>query len=139
MILFVDDEPWYVDSYVQELKLSGYDVHFQNCQDGMDTAAEFFERNERQVELLILDIIMPPGSTFQNTDTEMGLRTGVAFFEQARAVRPDLPVIILTNVSDEHVRERFISEDKCLYLCKEDYYPFELCTEVEQLLTGSSR
>lgn len=138
MILFVDDESRYVDSYIQELKSPphNYEVEYYN---EVDTALEFLGSHLDQIELLILDIILPPGSAFEDVDTESGLRTGVAFFERARAMRPDLPVIILTNVSDEQVREGFISKDKCTYLRKEDYYPFELCAEVEQMLAGSSQ
>ncbi len=136
MILFVDDENSYVDSYVQDLRLEGYRVEFQDCHYGPDAALEFLERNADQIDLLILDIIMPPGTVFENINTELSLRTGIAFFERARDIRSELDIIILTNVSDENVIKRFESEKKCLCLQKENYYPFELSTIVGNLLTN---
>lgn len=139
MVLFIDDEARYVDSYVQELKLLGYDVQFQDCREGVETALEFFEENAHEVELLILDIIMPPGFAFQDDNTELGLRTGIAFFDQARSVRPDLPVIVLSNVTKEQVGDRFASEENFLYVGKDDCYPFELSARIDRMLNSSSR
>lgn len=135
MILFVDDESVHVDSYIQELRLTGYQVeHVSN----VDDALGFLEKCIDKINLLILDIIVPPGLAFKSIDTALGLRTGIAFFERTRHIRPDLPVIILTNVSAPEVKERFASEDNCLFLRKEDYYPFELCDEVKDLLSSCS-
>ena len=131
MILMIDDEERAMDSYVQELKLSGYDVSFQKSVDG---AMEFFLENQEQIDLLILDIMMPPGFTFKGANTKDGLRTGVLVYERIRPEAPDLLIVILTNVSDERLSERFQKERNCRYLRKEDYLPFELAQEVDQFL-----
>lgn len=131
MILFVDDEKREMDSYVKELDFSGYKVSFQN---DVDDALMFFEENLNRIDLLILDIMMPPGSSFKNVDTELGLRTGVHFYESIRQKTPDLPVMILTNVSDKRVAERFRREHKCWFFRKEDYFPYEIVEEVKEVL-----
>ena len=134
MILFIDDEKREMDSYVKELGFSGYKVSFQN---DADDALRFFEGNLSRLDLLILDIMMPPGSSFKDVDTDLGLRTGVRFYERIREKAPDLPVMILTNVSDERVADRFRRENKCWLLRKEEYLPFEFAEEVKKVLDRS--
>jgi len=136
MILLVDDEKREMDSYAMELELSGYEVSFQK---DVDDASRFFKENVDQIDLLILDIMMPPGSSFKDVDTQLGLRTGIRFYEKIRETAPNLPVIIFTNVSDEHVAERFRRESQCSFLRKEDYFPFEFAEEVKKVLARSKK
>lgn len=131
MILFVDDERRFMDSYRMELELEGHAVSFQN---DVDSALLFLEKSFDAVELLILDIMMPQGRSFQNEDTHGGLRTGVFFYERIREMAPHLPVIIFTNVSDEQLEKRFKAEANCRFLRKEDYLPYELVETVREIL-----
>ncbi len=131
MILFVDDEKREMDSYVQELELSGYKVVFKK---DADVALEFFEKSLNEIDLVILDIMMSPGSSFKQMDTQMGLRTGIAFYKKIREKASELPVLIFTNVSDEKVSETFLKETKCQFLRKENYLPFEVVDEVKKIL-----
>jgi DNA-binding response OmpR family regulator len=132
MILFLDDERRIMDSYVRELEFSGYQVAFQS---DVDTALKFFEENLPQIDLIILDIMMPAGSTFKDVDTRQGLRTGLYMYEKIRQKASNVPVIILTNVSDEKVAERFRSENKCWFFRKEDYLPFELAQQIDEMVS----
>src|SRR5262245_7357457 len=109
-ILFVDDEPHQTGTYNQELqeelRTDGYEIHQES---GVDAALQFFKKNQNHIALLILDIMMSPGSGehFPIEKTQMGLRTGECFYDTIRQMAPTLPVIILTNVDDRHVKERF--------------------------------
>lgn len=134
MILFVDDEQREMDSYYLELQiqLSTNEVVFMKK---VDDARKFFKENINQIQLLILDIMMPPGVEYKDVDTQQGLRTGVKFFETVRTESPDLPVIIFTNVSDQGVAEHFIKQDKCQFFRKENYAPSELAEEVIKILS----
>jgi CheY-like chemotaxis protein len=131
MILFVDDEMREVRDYVNELEISGYPVVFM---DDASEALEFFYNKSRKVSLLILDLMMPPGSNFEGMDTELGLRTGVCFFKKIREKAPDLYVFVLTNVSDDDVAKHFHSERKCQLLRKEDFLPLQLVEKVKEVL-----
>jgi CheY-like chemotaxis protein len=133
MIVLVDDEPRQVDSYYQELKLSGYDVVLQK---DVDEALRFVGERLSHIDLLILDIIMPPG-TLGDADTQMGLRSGRAFYDRVRLLAPTLPVLILTNVSDPHVAAYFRHEKHSWFLLKEDCLPYELVEEVVVILAES--
>lgn len=131
MILVIDDEKREMDSYVQELQLVGYEVRFEK---DVDLALGFFEEHGAEVDLLVLDIMMPSGSRFKEVDTSRGLRTGLLVYEWLRERAPDLPCLILTNVSKEDVADRFRTEEMCWFLLKEDYMPFELAEKVASIL-----
>lgn len=131
MILFVDDETREVRDYVNELELSGYDVTFK---DNVDEALAIFDRELTEINLIILDLMMPPGTSFERTDTQMGLRTGVSVYKRIREKAPDLWVFILTNVSDEEVAKKFRNEPKCRFLSKEEFLPLQLVEKVKEVL-----
>jgi len=119
-ILFVDDEPRWTATYVDELQADGYEVHQEI---DVDNALQFFKENRNQIVLLILDIMMPPGSSFTNGETQMGMRTGECFYDTIREMTPKLHVIILTNVSNEKVKEKFDQERYCTFLRKPETFP----------------
>jgi CheY-like chemotaxis protein len=132
MILFVDDERRHTSDFVRELEESGYQISFQS---NVDLALQFLEESENDIELMILDIMMPPGKRFRDVDTDEGLRTGVYLYERAREIRPELPVIILTNVSDVELELQFQREANCWYFQKKHYLPYEVSHEVNRILS----
>lgn len=136
MILFVDDEARQMDSYRRELELSQLEVR---CIRRTDDAITYFKQNIEQIKVLILDIMMPPGASFEKEDTQQGLRTGLKFFELVRRHAPELPVIVFTNVSDPSVKEYFAKKSNCWFLRKEDYLPFELAEEVQKVMKQIGR
>ncbi len=130
MILFIDDENRYSQNYIEEIKLSGYEVSYHSNIDG---AISFFDKKFKIIKLLILDIMMPPGKSFTLEKAEQGLRTGILVYEKVRSKAPLLPVIILTNVTDEKVNEQFLREKNCFYFLKENYLPSELVKEIKKI------
>jgi CheY-like chemotaxis protein len=131
MILFVDDEKRRMDSYVQDLVLSGHEVEFKS---DVDSALEFFADNRTQIKLLILDIMMPTGESFDDDQTRYGLRTGIAFYRKIREQNPSLSTIIFTNVSDENLAEEISIGSNVLFCQKDNFLPFELEKEVRKIL-----
>lgn len=133
MILYVDDEARRTQSYLDEmrLELTKHEIVYKNR---VDEALKVFRENIEKVELLILDIMMPPGISFKADDTMQGLRTGVRMYQLVREINPSLLVIIFTNVSDPEVKEYFAKESGCVFLRKEDYMPFEFVEAVKEIL-----
>ena len=131
MILMLDDEPRIMSSYLEDLKLSGMDVEFY---DDPKAALERIEVDATKVDLLILDLMMPPGERFENRDTERGLRTGVRVYEDVRVLAPNLLVVVLTNVSDPKIERRFRHEENCLFVRKERVLPFEFTKQVTDFM-----
>lgn len=131
MIMMVDDEPRRMDAYRRELQDTGYTVEMYS---GVDHALADLEADVRRIQLLILDVMLPPGQAFKDVDTQEGLRTGERFYERVRNLRPTLPVVFLTNVSDPRLTKKYHRQHHCMVLHKEDYQPFELAEEVRRLI-----
>lgn len=133
MIVFVDDERRFMDSYLLELQFSGYSVRFES---DVDSAWTFFLENMDRIDLLILDVAMPPGHTFRDEETEGGLRTGVKFYQRVRERTSEHKVLILTNFADGELSDSLMKQDtKCWLFEKESLLPFELADEVKRILS----
>lgn len=133
-ILFVDDEKRWTEPYIrelEELQSTGFHVHYEATVDG---AWSFFLKNQKDIVLLILDIMMAPGKLFIPEEARNGLRTGVRLYEKMRAEAPNLPIIMLTNVSDERIKEKFAMEANCLFVRKPECFPYELVDKVRNFL-----
>jgi DNA-binding NtrC family response regulator len=135
MILFIDDEKREMESFVIELKLSGFDVNFIK---NVDDAWNYLTSNPEEVKLMILDIMMPAGNKFKDDDIHNGLRTGVRFFDEMRVQFPNLPIIIFTNVSDPNVVKKFEHENMCRYFSKPNLLPDQLVDEIKSFLGKQS-
>lgn len=135
MILFIDDESRIMDSYKQflELKLKpdGYEVLYFS---DVDEALEYFESRAAEVDLIILDIMMPPGERFKNKKANGGLKTGFLFYNEVRGRSPDLPVVIFTNFFDEDEERRFRQDPKCYFIHKSTYRLEDFVKEVRKAL-----
>lgn len=131
MILFLDDEPSRMEVYVRDLEMSGYEVLLKS---DVDIALNIIKENPASVSLLILDLMMSPGKSFREEDTNEGLRTGINFYRRVRSQLPELPVVVLTNVSDEKVEDWFQGKPNCWFFQKKDLFPFELTEEIKKIL-----
>ena len=135
MILFVDDEPRIMDSYLQYLRAKlaplNYEVVFLS---DVDEALDFFEMKIEEIDLVILDIMMPPGR-FTSERTNGGLKTGLAFYEKIRQRTPDLPIIVFTNFFDHEVDVKFKQDSKCRFLQKVNYLLDDFVLEVKKALS----
>jgi hypothetical protein len=65
-----------MSSYAEELEFSlDKEVHFEN---DVDSAIDFLfskeRKNDGQIELIVLDVMMSHGKTFEAESTEYGLR-----------------------------------------------------------------
>lgn len=110
MILFVDDEPFYVKSYVETLVEEKFDVVVEK----LVPAIKIFEQRKNEIELVIADIMMASSGVFTNEDVQNSdLTTGFCFFDWLRQRSPDLPIIILTNKNTQDVDKKFESEANC--------------------------
>ncbi len=136
MILFVDDEKRRMENYIMELEESGYSVKL--CTD-VDDALYFLTEHSKRIELIILDIMMPPGKSFNLDDTQMGFRTGIRFYEKIREVNKTLPVIIFTHVADPNIAEKFYTEKNCWFFRKINLLEFELVEEINNILNKNEK
>ncbi|WP_088241936.1 response regulator [Calothrix rhizosoleniae] len=134
-ILFVDDEPRGIKNFIDELIFSGYQVNFQN---NIDSAEKYLQQHHNTIQLVILDIMMPPGETLRMQDTDNGMKTGILFRNKIRSDFPELPIILFTNFHpDPQLKQEIHDDPKSLLLQKYNYLPFELVEVVQNFFNLS--
>jgi len=102
--VLIDDEPEPMKYYIKALELLKFKVLVL---PSADKAWEFFGEPHPEVQVVILDIMMPPGKYLRNVAHADGLRTGIFVYQRIveqlavqEARRHPLPVAVLTNVSN---------------------------------------
>jgi CheY-like chemotaxis protein len=131
MIVFVDDEPRAIDAFHEELKEKGYDVKFFAR---VDEAWNFIEQNHGEIQLLILDIMMPAGSKIEDKEKGNGLRTGLSFFGESKKRFPSIPIVIFSNVTDHETIE-MVEREGGSFLKKTDFLTEEFFDEIKKTLS----
>ncbi len=135
MILFIDDEARLMDSHRQnlEFKLEEYQKELRYFSD-VDEAVEYFVVHKDQIELVVLDVMMPPGDSFDKGSNH-GLKTGYLIYKRFRQVAPDLPILFYTNSADEALANKPLEDKHLKYLSKVNYPLLDdLWTEVRKAL-----
>ncbi len=110
MILFIDDEVFFNESYNEELKEAGYVVLMVR---DVNEAIEVFTKKISEIQLVILDIMfeipenLPKG--FNIESAKGGTRSGIEVIRLLNEIPGgrEIPKIILTNVADENIHNEF--------------------------------
>jgi CheY-like chemotaxis protein len=134
VILFVDDDKRYIKTYIEELRHCGYTVVHH---DSVDKAINFINSESDEIELLILDIMMPSGSYFKDIDRENGLRTGCLLLKEIGSGIIEIcsPILVLTNVSANSLPIEY----RKFVLRKEDFTPEDLAKKIHQILSSQDK
>jgi len=119
-VILADDEPYILAVYKEALEQAGFSVYpVRSGQEVLDTLKKFVP------DLLVLDLIMP----------------GVSGFEVIKKLKADdnlkdLPIVILTNLSqgsdEEEVRNQGVNE----YIVKADSSISEFIERVNQVFAS---
>jgi CheY-like chemotaxis protein len=139
-ILYVDDEPWFVDALVDALKDEGYEV--EQAEDGSQ-AIDMLERHKEHgsiPDLIVMDVIMPTGARLPESDG--GRRTGLKVHETIRKnLKLKVPIIFVTVVDDAKTEREIDAVEK--YSGTRNYallikpvLPTELLEKVSAMLTS---
>ena len=126
MILIVDDEPWYLFAIKDILSLEGFDVYTAT------TVSECLEMLTKpdDIEILILDVVMPPGSLNLN-DTQRGFKTGLVLLNKIREISPKLPVVLFSISMD--LNSDWSKDSNTIVVSKADTSPSELVSIIRRL------
>ncbi len=110
-ILFIDDEPEFVRPQVTALEDAGYEVILET---NADRAVALLQ--EREFELIILDLIMPPRQKNRVLgDQELDYaETGVKIHREVREELGlgDIPIVFLTVVRDPDMRHEIRQRER---------------------------
>jgi CheY-like chemotaxis protein len=134
-IMYVDDEPWFVEALVEALRYEEYIVELAT--NGSE-AIDKLKLGDKLPDLVVLDVIMPTGESIPNTDG--GRRTGLKVHEIIRRqLGLKIPIIFLTVVDDPSVEREIESIERSHgikdfgFLVK-PVLPTELLERVSELL-----
>lgn len=129
MIIFVDDEPEKITGYTQAFELSGFKV---NLISSIDDAYAILEDTPKEVDAIILDVMMPSGIGLEPSDTKDGLETGIRFLEWLKKFHEGIPVIVLTNTIN--AKKKFnITHKNCLIYEKKEIGPWALLDKMSEI------
>ncbi|MFQ5652800.1 MAG: response regulator [bacterium] len=102
-ILFVDDEDWSVSPYFEILQ--DHDIAVDLAENG-DKAMEFLRKGD--YDLIVLDMMFAPGTIMG--EGVQPRKSGATLLKKLRShdipnlqVKPDLPVLVLTAVTDQRL------------------------------------
>lgn len=130
IILFVEDEYDRIRNLVRPLEKEGYKI-IPAKKDGTEAINIL---KEKKIDLVILDIMLPPGDEIK--DNMGGRRTGL---EVCRIIRKelqlDIPIIVLSVIRDGFVRDEIMALGANLYLEK-PVLPSILKDRIEELMSS---
>ena len=109
-ILWLDNDPAYLETYEEALRESGFEVTLTTTV----TAAERLLAKEKY-DLLILDVMIPTKSEAEENfyppeTTDSGLKTGLLFYRRmkARLDEQRTPVLVMTVRLDSGILDEFV-------------------------------
>lgn len=116
-ILLAEDDPSVVGYTRRVLELAGYTVLAVST--GIE-AAELFTRKAEQIDLVLMDVVMP------------GL-SGIAARAEMLKVRPDIPVLFISGYSHGAIRAEQIASEK-LQIIQKPFHASDLLTRLREIL-----
>jgi signal transduction histidine kinase/CheY-like chemotaxis protein len=117
VILVVDDDDYILQAVYVALESYGYSVLLANSGAA---AIQIFEERSDQIDLVLLDMLMPGMS-------------GEETFVALRGIRPDVKVLLSTGFAPDEAAQRFTDEGLAGFLRK-PYDSNQLAGEVQQIL-----
>lgn len=130
-ILFVDDNHTLTGYYVRALEKKGFSVNHVKT---IDNAWKIIQQTDFKVSMLILDIMMQPGDRYAKKDTHEGLRTGALLFDDLKMIHPEVPVVVLTNLSTEQIPANLQNVPNLPVLQKLNTTPIEFADLLQKAL-----
>lgn len=103
-ILWVDDDLFFLQSMVEDLRDAGFTVL---TADGPDQALGRLRSSPEGIDLVLLDIAMPHGSSLSPIETRAGFSTGLALARTIQREIPRLPIVAFSIVTDSDVMDWF--------------------------------
>ncbi|HEY0988580.1 MAG TPA: TIR domain-containing protein [Kofleriaceae bacterium] len=127
-ILFVDDDPYSMATYVDVLTDAGFHV-----QKASGAAEAIREVAGREFAAVVLDVRMSR-EELDEVETAGGNQTGIALARRIRQLRPRLSILLLTLSEDAAICEWARKDHHVVYLNKRSVRPHNLVRHVRKAL-----
>lgn len=128
-ILFVDDDIYPSHIYVRALEREGMRADYAR---GVDDALQ--KASEVEYGAVILDVMMPPGKSLDEVETQGGYKTGIVLSREFIKRFPLARMIALTLSNDPEAIEWFTQNERFAYFNKRDFTPESFAEEIKRLL-----
>lgn len=111
-VLFVDDQPDDVYTYIKELQKLGAEARNERS---IGRAKRYLDAHPGQVHLLVIDLFFDPSSSDDLDDLDTpysdqvqrnAMNQGQLLGEYARELEPSVPYLYLTNEADSYTGDR---------------------------------
>jgi CheY-like chemotaxis protein len=136
-ILLIDDDRVPIHYYLRALGEAGHAVEHKR---NPDEAIEYLDMKADEVDLIILDVMIPSGKAFATEKTDEGMTSGLFLLKKIRAQWPTLPVLILTNLSPSELGgDKLTPLGQVESARKIDTDPFDLVDRVRLLLDSRDK
>lgn len=129
-VAFIDDDHGPIDYYVEALTEKGHEV------EQFDNVEAFFSHLDqgKPADIYIVDIMMPTHGNPRLRESADGLASGVVLHREIRRLFPEVPIILLTSISNQEILDGLPIEPNTQVESKIDTLPFELANIVDEKL-----
>lgn len=118
VVILIDDDKWITDLYGEKLQEEGFDIFCaNNGKDGVKLIDLY------KPDLILLDVVMPGGDGFY-------VLKQIKNKEETK----NIPVIVLTNLSNTSDRKMAESLGAEFYLIKVDHTPKQVAEKIREIL-----
>ena len=98
-VIFIEDEKFFLEEL--QIALTDFDITpAYSAPKGMELV------KTRDFDAVLLDIMMPPPDDMNPETVDYGRSTGVELCRRIKELKPDLPIIVLTVVTDPAILEK---------------------------------
>jgi CheY-like chemotaxis protein len=128
-VLWVDDDSIALRSWQQMLIEEGHELLKAF---NPDEAFAVIRTEGNNIARVILDVMLPAGSTYSGEDTDRGMRTGFLLARDIQRDLPGVPILLLTNLREDTVRSEMQGTTDLQVLIKIHSTPTDVLGWIEQ-------
>lgn len=132
-VLFVDDEPIFAQTYVLGLSVRGIEATLVTS---VEKAREAFAQEGFDYRVAILDLWMPGPHDLIGDGNPNGYQTGVLLAKELRKKHATIPIILLSNFSDQIDASQLVGMEDVKICDKTSVPPSQLARLILELLAS---
>ena len=130
-VLYIDDE-----SLTEKMKsrfdiLEDYDIKVQAESDLRNVVNNLTELIQNK-NIIIMDLIMPPGFSFDLEETNGGSMTGLAVIKKIREINKKIPIMIVSIKGKNSIEQNIIENFKISEVINKSVPTIELVALIKQ-------
>lgn len=137
-ILWVDDDirSPALNAFVDEFNDAGYKIISASSPEEM---WDVLSRCGSDVVLIIMDMMLPVGSSVPPSEAKLGMHTGIYLIRQLKERKEynDTPIICFSIIGDQEVLD-WANKEKILFIKKQTTFPHELVSNVKDLISNGT-